>query len=140
MKVVIDTNTLISGLFWSGPPRQILNLARERKIELHLNESILKEFSRVLRYPKFGLSDDDLKPIIKEILSIAIMNAQTCTQSFIPQDPADDIVVRCAVDSSADCLVTGDHHILWSKAAIGAKIMSAAEFLAYFDGTGKIDG
>ena len=132
IKVTLDTNTLISGLFWSGSPRKILDLARERRVVICLNASILREFVRVLRYPKFGISEDEIKPLLAELVSISSIVPEICTQSFIPEDPADDMVIRCAIDSGANFIVSGDHHILECKAEIGAKITNATNFLADF--------
>jgi putative PIN family toxin of toxin-antitoxin system len=54
MRVVLDTNTVISGLLWQGPPRQILSLVREGKITLFASSAMLAELSDVLQRKKFA--------------------------------------------------------------------------------------
>ncbi|GAF87392.1 unnamed protein product, partial [marine sediment metagenome] len=53
MRIVPDTNLIISGLLWRGNPRRIINLAQAKKIELYGNEETYKEFCRVVEYIKF---------------------------------------------------------------------------------------
>ena len=53
MKVVLDTNVLVSALFWQGPSKHVLLLARDRKITLCVNQELIEEFERVLGYAKF---------------------------------------------------------------------------------------
>ena len=133
MRIVADTNTLISGLFWDGPPRRILGLAREERLELCLNVSIMKEIARVLAYPKFGLSEEEIKPLLSEITSISVNIPETCTDSFIQEDPTDDAVLRCAVDAKAEYIVSGGHHILEYDPGEPFKIMRAKSFLDTFE-------
>jgi uncharacterized protein len=53
MRVVADTNTVISGLLWNGPPRQILNAARLGVINLFTTAILLAEIEEVLSREKF---------------------------------------------------------------------------------------
>lgn len=54
MKIILDTNVFISGIFWSGPPYQILKAWQHRKIELIVSQEILNEYDHVSKALKVG--------------------------------------------------------------------------------------
>ena len=64
MKVILDTNVLISGIFFSGPPHQILNAWRDGKIQLVISQEILKEYWRVGEVFADKFPSIDLQPIL----------------------------------------------------------------------------
>ncbi len=53
MKIVLDTNTIISGIFWKGAPRQVLDLACSGNLTLFTNPELLIELTNVLGREKF---------------------------------------------------------------------------------------
>ena len=53
MRIVADTNTILSGLLWQGPPRQIINRARAGDITLHTSLVLLAELAEVIGRSKF---------------------------------------------------------------------------------------
>jgi uncharacterized protein len=54
MRIVADTNAVLSGLLWQGPPRRLLDLARERKITLCTSLALLAELAEVIARDKFA--------------------------------------------------------------------------------------
>jgi putative PIN family toxin of toxin-antitoxin system len=54
MRIVADTNTVLSGLLWSGPPRRLLDMARERVITLYTSPTLLAELAEVIVRDKFA--------------------------------------------------------------------------------------
>lgn len=68
MRVVLDTNTLVSALLFSGIASGLVPLWQSRRITVLVSKSILKEYLRVLGYPKFDLSDGELQGLIEEEL------------------------------------------------------------------------
>ena len=111
-KIVLDTNTVISALFWEGKPRRILNLVKIGKYRLLTSSEIEVELIRVLGYPKFGLTSQEILPIIIDYKTYAY-NVNITTQiKLIKEDPTDNIFLECAVAGHADCIVSGDHHLL----------------------------
>lgn len=68
MRVVLDTNTLISALLFSGTASRLVPLWQSRRITVLLSGAILQEYLRVLTYPKFHLSDHEVRGLIEEEL------------------------------------------------------------------------
>ena len=64
MKVIVDTNVFISGVFFSGPPHQILNAWHDGKIQLAISQEILNEYWRVGEVIAEQYPSIDLKPIL----------------------------------------------------------------------------
>ncbi|MBI3371927.1 MAG: PIN domain-containing protein [Betaproteobacteria bacterium] len=59
MWIVADTNTVISGLLWSGPPQQLINAARAKRITLYSSVALTAEFAEVIvrdLFPATGAS------------------------------------------------------------------------------------
>ena len=117
MKIVVDTNVLISGLLWGGPPNRILKWARDGLVVLIACESTIDELKRVIQYKRFvqRLSDLEIKP--PEALAYA-MNLVTFVPEHpdIPQviseDPFDNVFLALASENEAHLIVSGDHHLL----------------------------
>lgn len=135
MKVVLDTNILISGIARpGGAPGRVVDAWLQGKFELVVSEALLEEFTRALRYPKVrklllakGVSDEDLRDFL-EILRVKTVTVDIADVplAVIPSDPKDRHVIAALVASGADYLVTGDRKDLLSLGS--PKIVSAADF------------
>jgi hypothetical protein len=68
VRVVLDTNVLVSALLFTGITSEIVPLWKEGAVSLLLSRDILEEYLRVLGYPKFQLSEADIKGLIEEEL------------------------------------------------------------------------
>lgn len=128
-KVVLDTNVTISALFWEGNPRKIYDMAREGKLIMLLSDDMEKEFIRVLGYEKFGLSSQEVLPILRHLRTHARHVETKSKISVIIDDPTDNIFFECALDGSADFIISGDKHLLDVKKYKGIEIVKAGEFL-----------
>ncbi|MBI4664899.1 MAG: putative toxin-antitoxin system toxin component, PIN family [Nitrospinae bacterium] len=120
MKVVLDTNVLLSGLILpQSIPGQIINAWRKSKFDLVLSEPLLEEIGRALRYPKISnrLKWDGGK--ISLFLELLRLHAQLADISGInarvPRDPQDNHVLATMLAGHADVIVTGDAHLLYLK-------------------------
>lgn len=128
-KVVLDTNVTISALFWEGNPRKIYDMAREGKLIMLLSDDMEKEFIRVLGYEKFGLSSQEVLPILRNLRTHARHVETKSKISVIIDDSTDNIFLECALDGSADFIISGDKHLLDVKKYKGIEIVKAEEFL-----------
>ncbi len=131
IKVVIDTNTLISALGWKeGIPAQILGLCLDKKIKMFLSLDILDEIEDVLSREKFSFLDREMK---KEFIMLLKELAEIVTPEIsiyaVKDDPDDNIILECAVSCNADYIISGDRHLLKMREYKGIKIISPAEFL-----------
>jgi putative PIN family toxin of toxin-antitoxin system len=112
VRVVLDTNVLISAIAFGGIPRRILESVLSGTIELCTSEALVEELRGVLQRPKFGLSPQLVQTIISELTAVASWVVPEKRHSLIDVDPADNEVLDCAVAAEADYIVSGDAHLL----------------------------
>jgi putative PIN family toxin of toxin-antitoxin system len=129
-KVVLDTNVIISALFWGGPPRAIYELIRSGKLSMLGSEDMERELIRVLGYAKFGLSAAEIMPLIANLRIHTVPIITRGKLHVIAADPTDNIFLECAVEGCADYIVSGDKHLLDLTAYKGIPIVRASAFLA----------
>ena len=127
-RATADSNIWVSGLNWYGKRHELLNLARDGKIELAISDAILDEFSRIL-HDKLEWSDDRLNSMRAEVATFTKRVSSTETLDVVKADPNDNRILECAVAAGSDVIVTGDAHLLQLGAYRGIKIMKVADFL-----------
>lgn len=116
MRVVLDTNTLVSALLSpNGPPRRLLDSARAQVFELCSSPVLMAELLDVVSREKFAarLAQAGLAPlgIVGEIRRLTTMAVPTSVPRVIANDPDDDHVLACALAANADLIVSGDKHL-----------------------------
>lgn len=112
MKIVLDTNIFISGIFFHGPPAQILEAWKLSKIQIVLSKEIIEEYQRVAEALAEKYSEIDISAII-ELVTIhgEIINTEEI-EVFECEDPDDNKFIECAIASKAKLIVSGDKHLL----------------------------
>jgi putative PIN family toxin of toxin-antitoxin system len=130
MKVVLDTNVLVSALIKAGKPRELFEKLSKGK-HLVLSKAILGEFLEVVEDPRVAMYTSEQE--ITLFLSI-LGNAATIVRvksrfKAVKEDPDDDMIVRAAKDGKADYIVSGDKHLLALKEFKGIKILTVDEML-----------
>lgn len=130
MKVVCDTNILISALiFPGGPPDEVLNLARLRQVTLFLSPDIVAETKAVL-IRKFRYTTPQAAVVLARLTTIATLIVPTERVALITRVDADNRILECALATRADYLVTGDKRDLLPLQKVGQTlIVTAAKFL-----------
>ena len=131
MKVVIDTNVIISALAHGGKPFIILSMARKAEIELVFSSFLFDEIRRILQ-DKFFWTSERAERIIFRLRRIAIIVSPKKTVKILEDDP-DNRVLECAAEGGAKVIITGDRAILRLKEYQGIMIMGPAEFLEKID-------
>ncbi len=128
MKVVLDTNTLVSAIGWSGPPQRTLNACLQGKFELYISQALLEEFIRVISRPKLKViaRHPDLPLILSWLYQPSHIVRPKTVISAIKKDPADNRVLECAVEAGAEVVISGDKHLLALEEYQGIKILSPA--------------
>lgn len=134
MRVVLDTNQYVSALLKSeSNSAKLLTLAAEGQITLIVSPDILDEIRRVLSYPKIRKlhrrTEREIEQFIRQTEKIAVITPGTLEVDAIPADPADNIILACAVESNADYIISGDHHLKDLGAYQGIEILEPATFL-----------
>ena len=105
---VLDTNAIVSGIGWSGPPRFILEATIPELFTWLMSQDLLDEVRRVLAYPKLrGLPQQRVQEVLALIPLIASMVEPEQRLTVVQRDPMDNIVLECAVVGEAAYIVTG---------------------------------
>ena len=129
MKVILDTNVFMSGVFFSGPPHQILNAWRDGLIRLIISQDILSEYRRVGE----AFSDDFPSIDLRPILDLVTIEAELYVAEDLPEplcsDPDDDKFVACAIVSGSRIIISGDKHLLKVSGYQGIEILKPREFI-----------
>lgn len=112
MKIVIDTNVFISGIFFSGPPFEILKAWGNLSFQIALSQEILDEYQRVAKELSSKFPSVDILPIIE---MVTIHGQFVDTQGIditVCEDPDDNKFIECAIASNCKIIVSGDKHLL----------------------------
>ena len=139
MKLVVDTNVLVSAFLWQGNPGRLIELAAEREIQLFTNRALLDELAATLVKKKLA------KPVVATGLTVEQMLRNyrrlatlVTTRQFaqlVSCDPDDDSVLACALAVSADLIVSGDDDLLVLKYFRGIPIATPAQALRVIEAT-----
>jgi putative PIN family toxin of toxin-antitoxin system len=133
MRVVIDTNVLVSALLFGGTPGKLVELWKMARIQPFISREIIAELLRVLAYPKFELTQKEIEYLLYvEVLPHFEVTAIPTGSVIVKKDPSDDMFLRCAVAAEADAIITGDSHLLSLKSYKKIPILSPSQFLMNF--------
>jgi len=104
-----------------------------RTIVLLVSAPIVLEYQRVLAYPKFDLTAEEIRALIEnELLPYAEVVEVKKSDRYVPEDPSDDKFIDCALAGKADYLVTGDRHLLALGQVEDVPILTVTSFLSAF--------
>ena len=112
-RIVVDTNVLVSGLLFNGKPGELVRLWKEGRVVPLCSKEIVREYLRVLAYPKFQLSESEIDFLLThEMLPYFEVLTVTPGKPFVTMDPSDDKFIWCAIEGHAEVIVSGDEHLL----------------------------
>lgn len=131
VRIIIDTNVLLSGLLWHGTPHALLNHVRSGAAELVMSHALLDELADVISRRKFAsiLARTTRTPerILSEMQALAEIVIAPPLPLPVCRDPDDDAVLACALAAHADWIVSGDDDLLTLKEFQHIPIITAAE-------------
>ncbi len=128
-RVVLDTNVLVSGLGWSGPPAAIVDAVTAGELTLLSSPALMAELRRVLSYPKLAQMFADPNAIANLVAS-ASGQVHTFTRLQVVEADSDNRVLEAALEGGADYVVSGDADLLSLGSFQGIPIVTPAGFLA----------
>lgn len=133
MKVVLDTNILVSALiFPGGSPETVYRRALDGSLGLVTTAALMAELGRVLE-TKFGWRESRVEEAVGQLLRVGEIVKPTRRIKLITADAADNAVLEAASAGAAAVIVSGDHHLLDLGTYEGIRILDAAAFLSEFD-------
>ena len=128
IKAILDTNVVISGIFWKGPPFRVLEAWQEQRFRLVISVPILEEYRRVLA----EMAGEHFSPVLHSILGLIELHSEMVEPISLAKavcnDPDDDKFIEAAV-AAADYVVRGDTALLRLKDHRGIRMVKPAEFL-----------
>jgi len=131
--VVLDTSAFISAILFRGPTSRLVTLWQADRISVLMSAEVLKEYIRVLAYPKFALDAAEIRTIIEADLLPFVKTVDVGkVNPIIREDPSDDKFLALAAAGKAEFIISGDEHLLRLKSFSRTKIVSPDEFLALF--------
>ena len=129
MKVVLDTNVFVSGVFFSGPPHQILQAWRGGKLQLVISPEIFDEYSRVGEELGDQFPEVDLRPVLELVIFNAEMVTPADSAESICGDPDDDKFLLCAISAPCKVIISGDKHLLVKSGYAGVQVLKPRDFV-----------
>lgn len=137
LRVVLDTNIVISGIFWGGLPGQALDAVSELRAQLISSRDLFTELHTTISRTKFAKRVAATGKSIDELLDASTGMAEIVIAVTVPEDavrdPKDRMVLGCSVGGKADCIVSGDADLLVLVEYEGIPILTVQQFLALLE-------
>jgi hypothetical protein len=134
LKVVLDTNVLVSGLIVAnGPSGRILDAVRQGNLTLVTSPQLLQEFSDVVARPRIARKYPKVAEQAETVIDFFRANATLVSgqpvEAVVAADPDDDAVIACAVQGEAEYIVSGDEHLLNLGQHGSIRIVTPSQFI-----------
>ncbi len=134
IRTVVDTNVFISSTLYEGYASKLLSCWQRGKFIYLISKEVLEEYIRVLSYPRFRLTEEEIKWIIqKELLPYIETVRIKIPVSVIKTDPSDNIFLSTAVEGKVSFIVSGDRHLLALKKYQDVQIVKVREFFGIIE-------
>ncbi len=128
MHIVVDTNIIISGIFFGGKPRKLLEKCFSGTHQMVCSEEIFVEYTEIIE----RLTKKTGKSIGKEIVPLLIENLEFIENKYsdtYSRDPDDDKFINCARSGRIRYIISGDNDLLVLEEISGIKIVGVSDFL-----------
>ncbi|MBI3155258.1 MAG: putative toxin-antitoxin system toxin component, PIN family [Burkholderiales bacterium] len=139
---MLDTNVVVAGLLWIGPPRRLLQAATEGEVELFTSAVLLDELAHTLGYSKFDKRIEafgtSIAALVAQYTALVSLVAPASAPRVVANDADDDHVIAAAVAARAELIATGDRkHLLPIGTHQGIAIITAREIVERLEARGK---
>jgi len=133
MRIVLDTNTVVSALLWHGVPHALVSEAGTRPVVFLTSPVLLAELEDVLARPKLAAAVNasglTIAELMQRYLGLTTVVASEALDPPVLDDPDDDHVLACALVGKADAIVSGDRGLLQLGSFRGIPILTAPQCL-----------
>ena len=132
MRVVLDTNVIVSLLLWKGALDALRSRLNRRALVPCFTPDTISELLRVASYPRIRRQADrmsvDLRSLVTRLIEAGAIVKPVEIPRTIPEDASDEMFLACAVAARADFIISGDRHLQRIKVFCGIPILSPRAF------------
>ena len=132
MRAILDTNVLISGIFFGGPPGKIVTAWRDAAVQIVTSPEILSEYADVLNRLSGKRPGIDPYPILALLMANCECVESPQLSEPVCDDPDDDKFFACAVASGVSVIVSGDSHLLTQSGYRDITVLRPAEIVEQY--------
>ena len=136
MRVVLDTNVVVSGAFFGGLPRAVLDAWLDGRLLVVTTPKILDEYLRVCDRLRASYPHTDYQPLLAQLAAQGTLVPDSEGSLEITADPDDDKFMRCASQAGA-LVVSGDRHLLEADGWNGVRVLTPTALMARLSGEGS---
>ncbi|MYA12884.1 MAG: putative toxin-antitoxin system toxin component, PIN family [Gemmatimonadetes bacterium] len=129
VKVVVDTNVFVSGVFFGGPPGEVLAAWRDKRIEFVVSREIIEEYVRVGERLSMRFPGVDLEPALQLVAAFATLVPVPPLPEPVCADGDDDKFLACAVAAGAGYVVSGDRALLATSPYRNVVVIRPRDFM-----------
>ena len=143
LRLVLDTNIVVAGLLWNGPPRRLIEWVIEGEaVELFSSPVLLDELAHTLGYAKFAgriqTFATNIEALVAQYTALVSLVMPASVPRVVANDADDDHVIAAAVAARAELIVTGDRkHLLPIGTHQGIAIVTAREVIDRIEARSK---
>lgn len=129
MNVVFDTNIILSSTLWKeSAARKLLRQLVDKQINIISSPEIISEYQEVLKRD-FDYTDEEVTKIMKQVFEFVTLIKPVNKIDAVKEDPDDNIILECAVESKAEYIITYDKHLLKLITYENIKIIKPEEMM-----------
>ena len=137
MRVVLDTNTVVSGFLWGEAPRALIEAAMDERIELFTCATLIEELAGILPRQKFAqrlvAKQLSIPALIERYSALAEIVETAMLSGPVSPDPDDDVVLATALAAHAELIVSRDKHLRNLKHFHRIPILNATDALHHIE-------
>jgi len=134
LKLVADTNTVVSALLWHGAPHRLFQAIETEELSFYASRALIDELADVLARRKLAAavraSGKTVSALVAEYQRLVELARPRALRRHVGRDPDDEAVIACALAAHADLIVSGDQDLRVLKTYRRIRIVSATEVLA----------
>ena len=131
MKIVFDTNVLISATLWDNNVAQkFLFKCIKEGIQIFSSQEIIEEYKEILARD-FYYKEQEIGEILERVLQFLSLVIPSKKVDVVKEDADDNKIIECALESNAECIISYDKHLLKFKEFQGIKIVRPEEALGF---------
>ena len=128
MRAVLDTNVVISAIFFGGMPLKIVRAAFAKKVELVASRAVLREYREVAERLHVQFPSVNYRRPLSILESKLTIVRPVALGETVCRDPDDDAIIACALGGKAKVICSGDDDLLALNGFRGLEIMQPSDF------------